>query len=134
MHAYTWGAARLMVLAASLGLAGCALTDELKDTVSKMASRDEYEGGFLSPDATGSILPMKTRGQEANNASTEKGPPAGKLHGPRTVKLPNKPPTSVPAEQVTPKEPAAQSAPSQSAPSRLPSPWPEPPSAGSFEQ
>ena len=133
MHAYTWRAARLMVLAVSLGLAECALIDELKDTVSKMVGQDEHEGGV--PVATkDSLLSMKTPGEEANKASTEKGPLARKLHGQHTVKLPSKPPTSGPAEQVTPKEPAAQSAPSQSAPSRLPSPWPEPPSAGSFEQ
>jgi hypothetical protein len=115
MHVYTRGAARLMVLAASLGLAGCALTDELGVPV---ATND-------------SNLSMKTPGEEANKASTEKGPPARKLHGPHTVKLPNKPPTSVPAELV---EPAPQSAPSQSAPSRLPGPWPESPSVGRFEE
>jgi hypothetical protein len=133
MHAYTRGAARLMVLAASLGLAGCALIDELKDTMSKMVSQDEYEGGVPVATKDG-ILSMKTPGEEANKAPTEKGPLARKLHGPHTVKLPNKPPTSVPAEQVTPQKPAAQSAPSQSAPSRLPSPWPESPSPGSFER
>ena len=131
MHAYTRGALVSMVLAASLGLAGCALIDELKDTVSKMASQDGHEGGV--PDATGGILPMKTPREDAK-ASTEKDPRARKLQEPHTVKLPNKPPTSVPTEPARPQEPAAQSAPSQSAPSRLPAPWPEAPSPGSFSR
>ena len=127
MHVYTRGAARLMVLAASLGLAGCALIDELKDTVSKMVSQDEHEGGVPVATKDG-ILSMKTPGEEANKASTEKGPPARKLHEPHTVKLPNKPPTSVPAE------PVVQSTPSQSAPSQLPTAWPEAPPPGSFSR
>jgi hypothetical protein len=131
MQAYTRGAARLMVLAASLGLAGCALIDELKDTVSKIVSQDEHEGGVPVATKDG-ILSMKTPGEEANKASTEKGPPARKLHGPHTVKLPNKPPTSVPAEPIV--EPAAQSAPSHSAPLHLPTPWREAPPPGSFSR
>jgi hypothetical protein len=119
-----------MVLAASLGLAGCALIDELKDTVSKMVNQDDHEGGVPVANKDG-ILSMKTPGEEANKASTEKGPPARKLHEPHTVKLPNKPPTSVPAEPV---EPAAQSAPPQSVPSQLPTAWPEAPPPGSFSR
>ena len=130
MHAYTRGVARLMVLAASLGLAGCALIDELKDSVSKMVSQDEHGGGVPLATKDG-ILSMKTPGEEANKASTEKGPPARKLHEPHTVKLPNKPPTSVPAEPV---EPATQSVPLQSVPSQLPAAWPEAPSPGSFSR
>ena len=46
-----------MVLAASLGLAGCALIDELKDTVSKMASQDGHGRERAVLDATGGIAP-----------------------------------------------------------------------------
>ena len=88
-----------MVLAASLGLAGCALIDELKDTVSKMVSQDGHEGGV--PDTTGGILPTKTPRQDAK-ASTEKDPRARKLQEPHTVKLQNKPPTPVPTEPARP--------------------------------
>jgi hypothetical protein len=134
------GALVSMIVAAGLSLAGCALIDELKDTVSKMASQDGHgrEGGV--PDATGGILPTitpreeaklptKTPTGEAKKASTEKDRPGRKLQDPPTVKRPS----SVPAEPVT-QEPAAQSPPSQSASSQLLTPWPKAPSSGSFSR
>jgi hypothetical protein len=123
-----------MVLAASLGLAGCAFIDELKDTVSKIISQDEHEGRM--PDATvdGGILSMRPPREVVKKASTEKDPPARKLQERHTVKLPNKSPTSVPTEPVRPQGSAPQSAPSQSGPLRLPTSWPEAPPPGSFSR
>jgi hypothetical protein len=117
-----------MLAAAGLGLAGCALIDELKDTVSKMGSQDGQEVDVR--DATGGILPTKSPTEEAKKASTEQAPPARKLEEPHTVKRPN----SVPAEPVTPQEPAARSPPPQLAPSQLPTPWPQAPSPGTFSR
>jgi len=110
-----------MAVAAGLGLAGCTLIDELKDTVSKMASQDGHEGEGLA---------TKTPREEAKKASTQKRPPAGKLQEPHTVKQPS----SVPAEPVTPQDSAAQSQPSRSAQSQLPTAWPEAPSTVRFSR
>jgi hypothetical protein len=129
MQGFARAALVSLVVAAGLSLAGCALIEiELKDSVSKLTSQDRHEGDV--PDVTGGILPTKTPGEEANNAS-EKRPPARTLQEPHTVNLPNK--RSVPAEPVT-QEPIAQSPPSQSAPSQLPTLWPEAPSPGRFSR
>src|SRR6516164_4594215 len=101
MHAR--GALISMIVAAGLSLAGCALIDELKDTVSKMASQDGQGREGDVPDATGGILPTKTPRGEAKKTSTEKDRPARKLQDPPTVKRPS----AAPAEPVT-QEPAAQ--------------------------
>ena len=137
MHAR--GALVSMIVAAGLSLAGCALIDELKDTVSKMASQDKHGREGYVPDATGGIrptimpreeakLPRKTPTGEAKKASTQKDRPARNLQDPPTVG-----PSSVPAKPVT-QEAAAQSPPSQSASSQLLTPWPKAPSSGSFSR
>src|SRR5215467_10228632 len=117
MHARARGALVSMVVAVGLSLAGCALIDELKDTVSKMASQDGHGREGDVPDILPTItpreeakLPTKTPTGEAKKASTEKDRPARKLQDPPTVKRPS----SVPTEPVK-QEPAAQSPPSQSA-------------------
>ena len=133
------GALVCMIVAAGLSLAGCALINELKDTVSKMASQDGHGRERDVPAATGGILPTiaqreeaklprKTPTGEAKKASTEKDRPARKLQDPPTVG-----PSSVPAKPVT-QEAAAQSPPSQSAASLLLTPWPKAPSSGSFSR
>ena len=138
MHAR--GALVSMIVAAGLSLAGCAFIDDLKDTVSKMASQDGHgrEGDVLG--ATGGSLPTITPREEAKlptkmptgeakKASMEKDRPARKLQAPPTIKRPS----SVPAEPVT-QEPAAQSPLSQSASSQMLTPWPKAPSSGSFSR
>src|SRR5947209_6024643 len=127
MHACARTASISMILAASVGLVGCASMDELKATMSKMVK----QAGAEVPDSTGSILATKTPTEEANRASAEKGPPERKVQEPHTVKLPNNPLVSDP---VMPQGPPAQSAPPQSAPSQLPTPWPEAPSPESFSR
>ena len=125
-----------MIVAAGLSLAGCALIDELKDTVSKMASQDGHGRERAVPDATGGIAPtitpreeakLPTKTPEAKKASMEKDPPARKLQDPPTVTRPR---TTEPVTQ----ESAAQSPPSQSASSQLLTPWPKAPSSGSFSR
>ena len=134
MHAR--GALVSMIVAAGLSLAGCALIDELKDTVSKMASQDGHGRERAVPDATGGIAPtitpreeakLPTKTPEAKKASMEKDPPARKLQDPPTVTRPR---TTEPVTQ----ESAAQSPPSQSASSQLLTPWPKAPSSGSFSR
>src|SRR5262249_19667435 len=136
MHARAQGALVSMVVAVGLSLAGCALIDELKDTVSntvsKMASQDGHGREGDVPDILPTItpreeakLPTKTPTGEAKRASTEKDRPARKLQVKR--------PSSVPAEPVT-QDPAGQSPPSQSASSQLLTPWPNAPSSGSFSR
>ena len=136
MHARARGALVSMVVAVGLSLAGCALIDELKDTVSKMASQDGHGREGDVPDILPTItpreeakLPTKTPTGEAKKASMEKDRPARKLQALPTVKRPS----SVPAEPVT-QEPAAPSPPSQSASSQLLTPWPNAPSSGSFSR
>jgi hypothetical protein len=117
MHTRTQVALVSMIVAVVLSLAECALIDELKDTVSKMASQDGHGREGDVPDSADGILPTITPREE--------------------VKLPTKTafkrPNSVPAEPVT-QDPAAQSAPSQSASSQLLTPWPKAPSSGSFSR
>ena len=136
MHAR--GALVSMIVAAGLSLAGCAFIDDLKDTVSKMASQDGHGRERAVPDATGGIAPtitpreeakLPTKTPEAKKASMEKDPPARKLQDPPTVKRPS----SATTEPVT-QEPAAQSPPSQSASSQLLTPWPKAPSSESFSR
>jgi hypothetical protein len=122
-----------MVVASGLGLVGCALTYELKDTVSKWTSQDAHAEHV--PDATGSIPPTTPPiEEETKAATTEKRLPARELQEPRIVNLPKKQPSSAPAEPAISQESAAQSPPSQSAPSQLSTPWPKAPSPGSFSR
>src|SRR6516225_2765748 len=134
MHAR--GALVSMIVAAGLSLAGCALIDELKDTVSKMASQDGHGRERAVLDATGGIAPtitpreeakLPTKTPEAKKASMEKDRPARKSQDPPTVTRPR---TTEPVTQ----ESAAQSPPSQSASSQLLTPWPKAPSSGSFSR
>jgi hypothetical protein len=129
-----------MVVSASLGLAGCASIDELKDTVSGWFASDKFLGrheGVVPdevPDATDRIPPQKMLSGDATKSSKKKDQPARRAQQPQSVELPNKPPISVPAEAVTPQGAGAQSMPSQPAPLPLHSPWPEAPGSGTFSR
>jgi hypothetical protein len=109
-----------MVVSAGLGLAGCSSINELKDTVSRWFASDNLGGheGAL-PDGV---------------SDARKDQPARKSQQPQTVERPNKPPASVPAATVTPQGADAQSTPTQPAPVRLDTPWPQAPSSGTFSR
>ena len=123
----------------STNLAECASIDELKDTMSRWFASDKFLGGHegaFSDDvsnATDRIPPDNMLREDANKVSKKKEHPARKLQRPQTVELPNKPPSLVP-EAVTPQGAAAQSTPSQPAPLRLHTPFPEAPSSGTFSR
>ena len=108
----------LIAVFASLGFAGCASIDELKDTM---------------PDATDRRPPEKILGEEASKASKKKDNAASKLQRPQTVELRKKPPVSASTEAVRPQQGAdPQSATPEVAPLRLHTPWAEAPAPGTF--
>jgi hypothetical protein len=107
----------LIAVFASLGFAGCASIDELKDTM---------------PDATDRRPPEKILGEQGK-ASNKKDRLGSKLQGPQTVELLKKSPVSVSTEAVRPQQGAdPQSATPEVAPLRLHTPWPEAPAPGTF--
>jgi hypothetical protein len=130
----------LIAVSASLGLAGCASIDELKDTLSGWFATGKFLGGHEGvfsgdvPNATHPIPPDKTLSEEASKASKKKDKPAHKLQRQKTVELSKKPPLSASAEAVRTQGANSQSAPSQAAPSGLGTPWPEAPASGTFSR
>jgi hypothetical protein len=86
------------------------------------------------PDATPMIPSEKMLKEEPSKASKKKDKPARKLQRPQTVELPKKPPISESPETVRPQGAEAQSAPSQPAPLRLRTLWPEAPAPGTFSR
>jgi hypothetical protein len=129
-----------MTVSASIGLAGCGAIDDLKDAISRWFDTASFPGGrevFPDdlPNATPMIPPEKIPKEEASKASKKKNKPARKLQRPQTVKLQKKPPTSDSTEAARPEETEGQSsAPSQPAPLRLRTPWPEAPAPGAFSR
>jgi hypothetical protein len=130
----------LMAVSASFGLAGCGSIDDLKATISRWFDIGKFprgRGGVFPddlPDATPMIPPEKMLKEEASKASKKKNKPARKLQRPQTVELPKKPPISDSTEAVRPQGAEAQSAPSQPAPLRLRTLWPEAPPPGTFSR
>jgi hypothetical protein len=129
-----------VLVSAGLGLAACNSLDEFKGSISRWFASDNFLGGHERvfpddvPDGTDKIPPDKMLREDANKASKKKDQPARKVQRPQTVERPNKPPTSIPAEAVTPQGAAAQSTPSQPASLRLHTPWPEAPGSGIFSR
>jgi hypothetical protein len=125
----------LMFVSASFSLGGCAAVDDLKSAISQWFEtakfpygRDVFPGD--APEATPIISPEKK--DEAAKASRKMAEPARKLKRQQTVKL-RKPPTPV-SDSTEGEGPATKghSAPSQSAPFRLRTPYPEAPPPGVF--
>jgi hypothetical protein len=137
-----WARVALVLMAASagLGLAGCTSIDELKDTMSGWFASGKFLGGHEGaypehlPDPTPGVAADKTLSEETSKASKKKHKPARKLQRQQTVELPKKPPLSASAEAVRPQGAEAQSAPSQAAPLRLRTLWPEAPVPGTFSR
>jgi hypothetical protein len=133
----------LMALSASFGLAGCAAIDELRDAFLRWVESEKLPSGrelFTDdlPDATPMIPPEKPSKKEASKTSKTRAKSARKLKQLQTVELPPLPPKKPPipdsAKVATPEGTEGQSAPSQPAPTRLPSRWPEAPPAGRFSR
>jgi hypothetical protein len=130
----------LMVLSASLGLAGCAAIDELKEAFLRWVESEKLaDGRGLSaddlPDATPVIPPEKPLKKEASKPSKNQVKSARKLQQPQAVVLPPKrPPIPDSTEGVRPEGTEGQAAPSQPAPRWLPSRWPEAPPPGRFSR
>jgi hypothetical protein len=109
----------LVALSASVGLAGCAAIEELKEAFLRWVESEKPPSG---PDLFGDELPEATPLVPAEKApkeapskpSKKKDKPARKLQRPRTVALPpNKPPIPDTNEAVRPESTERQSAPSQ---------------------
>jgi hypothetical protein len=117
-----------MALSASLGLAGCAAIDELKDTFLRWVESEKLLSGrglFNDdwPDATPVVPSEKPSKKEASKTSKKQDKSARKLQRPQTVVLPpKKPPIPDSTEAVRPEGTGGQSAPSQPAPLRLRTP------------
>jgi hypothetical protein len=127
----------LLALSATFGLAGCAAIDELRETFLRWVESETLPSGrglFADdlPDATPLIPPEKPSKKEVSKPSKQVKS-ARKLQRPQTVVLPpKKPPIPDSTEVVRPEGTEGQSAPSQPAPLRLRSPWPEAPAPGTF--
>jgi hypothetical protein len=134
MRAYARLALILMAVSAGLGLAGCASTDELKDTVSALFATGKSLGEHQErhsddlAEATQSISPEKP----PSKASKKKDKPARQLQQQQTVEPQKKPAVSASADTLRRQGAEAESAPSATAPSRLRTPWPEAPASGTF--
>lgn len=130
----------LMALSASFGLAGCAAIDELKETFLRWVESEKLPSGRgLSaddlPDATLVIPREKPSKKGASKPSKKQVKSVRKLQQPQTVVLPPKrPPIPDSTEAVRPEGTEGQAAPSQPAPPRLPSRWPEAPPPGRFSR
>jgi hypothetical protein len=132
----------LMAVSASFGLAGCGSIDDLKDAISRWFDAAKFPGGrgvFPDdlPDATPVISPEKMPKEEPGKASKKKDKPARKLQRPQSVELPKKRPISDSTEGArapvrgTEVQPAP---PSEPAPLRLRTLWPEAPAPGKFSR
>jgi len=127
------------------GLAGCAAIEELKDSVAAwfgkgnpVAEHAAVPPGDL-PDQTNGTPPEKMAGEKARKArkvsKNKADTAASKPQRPQKVALPNKRSPSASAETIGPQQGTdAQSDPSQTAPLRLRTPWPEAPVSGSFSR
>ena len=115
-------------MSATLGLAGCAAIDELKEAFFGWVEFEKLPSGrgvFADdlPDATPVIPLEKPSKKEASKLSKKQVKSARKLQRPQTVVLPpKKPPISDFTEAVRPEGTEGQSVPSQPTPSRLRTP------------
>jgi len=139
MRACTRVALVLMALSASLGLAGCAAIDQLKEAFLRWVESEKLSSGRgLSaddlPEATPVIPPEKPSKKEASKPS-KPVKSARKLQRPETVVLPpKKPPIPDSTEAARPEGTEGQSTPSPPAPRQLPSRWPQAPPSGRFSR
>jgi hypothetical protein len=118
-------------------LAGCAAIDELKEAFLRWVESERLPSGRdvlvdESPEAN-LVVPAEKTPKESSKRRPQPKDTARKLQRPQTVVLPpKKPPIPDSTEVVRPEGTEGQSAPSQPAPLRLRSPWPEAPAPGTF--
>jgi hypothetical protein len=143
MRAYSRVALASIAVSASFSLSGCAAIEELKETFLRWVESEKLSAGRgvstdESPDATPGVPPEKPSQKEASKPSKKQAKSARKLKQPQTVELPPLPPKKPPipdsSEAATPQGTEGQNAPSQPAPLRLPSRWPEAPPPGRFSR
>ena len=129
-----------MAVSASLGLAGCAAIEELREAFLRWVESEKLPSGRGSsaddlPDATPVLPPEKPSKKEASKPSKKQVKSARKLQRTQTVVLPpKKPPIPDSTEAVRPEGTEGQTAPSQPGPPNLPSRWPEAPPPGRFSR
>jgi hypothetical protein len=129
----------LMALSASLGLAGCAAIDELREAFLRWVESEKLPSGRgLSaddlPEATPVIPPEKPSKKEASKPS-KRVKSARKLQRPQPVVLPpEKPPIPDSTEAARPEGTEGKSAPPPPAAPQLPSRWPAAPPSGRFSR
>jgi hypothetical protein len=129
-----------VAVSGSFGLAGCAAIDDLRDAISRWFESAKFPGGGeVFPDdglphATPTIPPEKIPREEASKASKEKAKPARQPQRPQAVKqaVKKQPPISDSTKAARPEGTEGQSTPSQPAPLRLRTPYPEAPPPGFF--
>jgi hypothetical protein len=130
----------LLTVSASFGLAGCAAIEELREAFlrwfesEKLPSERKLSADDL-PNATPVVPPEKPSKKEVTKPPKKPVKSARKLQQPQIVVLPpQKPPIPDSTEAARPEGTEGQSAPSQPAPLRLPSRWPEAPPPGGFSR
>jgi hypothetical protein len=131
----------LMVLSASLGLAGCAAIEELREAFLRWVESEKLppagRGPFADdlPDATPAIPLEKPSKKEASKPS-KRIKSARKLQQPQTAVVlpPKKPPIPAFIEKAKPEGTEGQSEPSPPEPPQLPSRWPKAPPPGRFSR
>jgi hypothetical protein len=127
-----------MTVSASFGLAGCAVINDLKVSISRWFDTVNFtgEGEALpgnAPEAAPVIAPERIPKEAAKAPKKKVKAAARKLQRPQTVVLPpKKPPISDSPETARPGETEGQSAPPASM--RLRTPFPEAPPPGIFSR
>jgi hypothetical protein len=136
MRAYARVALVSMGVPASLGLAGCAAIEELRDAFLRWVESEKPPSGpgmIAEPEATPVIPPEQPPQKEASKPSKKPVKSARKPPKPRIVELPpTKPPLPDSVEAAKPEGTEGQSAPPQPPPLRLRTPYPEAPPPGRF--
>jgi hypothetical protein len=126
-----------MAVSVSVGLAGCAAIDELKETFLRWVESEKLPSGrgvFADelPEATPVVPPEKTP-KEPSRRRPQPKDTARKLQRPQTVALPpKKPPIPDSTEAARPVGTEGQSAPAQPTPRWLPSRWRQAPPPDRF--
>src|SRR5262245_15621131 len=128
-----------MAVSASLGLAGCAAIEELRQTFLRWVESEQFPSGRAVvaddlPDAIPVVPPEKTPKEPSKRRPQPKNT-ARKLERPQTAEIPpKKPPIPDATEGTRPEGTEGQYAPAAPAPRWLPSRWRQAPPPDRFSR
>jgi len=127
-----------MAVSASLGLAGCAAIEELRQTFLRWVESEQFPSGRAVvaddlPDAI-PVVPPEKPAKEPSKRRPHPKDTARNMQRQNVVLPPKKPPVSDSTEAVKPESTEGLSTPSQPTPKWLPSHWPTAPRPGTFSR